>query len=390
MSVSSSVDWPYATSQAGTANAWQVEIFTDPAALEESWLRLTLEGHAGPFQTFGWLSAWYKAATRYDLAEPLILTGSRRADGRPDIILPLCRYKAYGCTIISSPDLGVSDLYEPVLNKALPGDGSALETFFKQARQKLPPHDMIFISKLEATADGTAPSLAPPRFLAQLPYFAWSLDLCDGEDPDKLVKSKTRRSVRQKINQMQRAATREIEVHDEQIGADTLDTIFSMRAERLSAINRPDGLKLAAWRQLYEEICTGQHADLKPSSTLLLCDNQPVGAQLGIQHKGHFVGTLLSFKMGPYERYSPGMQVVFENVRRLAQSGARRFDLSGGDQPYKRQLGCTPRPLFEMMVPGSFKGTVLWALWHSKNKLKSYPRLFNALKRIRGLAVPRH
>lgn len=390
MSASSSADWPYATRQTGIASAWQVEVFTDPAVLEESWLHLTLEGHAGPFQTFGWLSAWYKAAARFNLAEPLILTGSRRTDGRPDIILPLCRQKAYGCTIISSPDLGVSDLYEPVLSKALLGDDSALETFFQQARKQLPPHDLIFISKLEASSNGMAPSLAPSRFLVQLPYFAWSLDLCAEKEGDKLVKSKTRRSVRQKTNQMQRIATRKIEIHDDLIDADTLDIIFNMRAERFAAINRPDGLTLPAWRHLYEEICTGQHADLKPFSTVLLCNNEPVGAQLGIQHKGHFVGTLLSFKMGPYERYSPGLQVVFENVRRLAQSGAWRFDLSGGDQPYKHQLGCIPRPLYEMMVPGSFKGTMVWALWHAKNRLKSNPRLFNAIKRIRDLAVPRH
>ena len=324
------------------------------------------------------------------MPKPLILTGSRRADGRPDIILPLCRYKAYGCTIISSPDLGVSDLYEPILSKALLGDGDALETFVQQARTVLPPHDLIFISKLEASADGTAPSLARPRFLAQLPYSAWSMDLCGTTDAANLVKSKTRRTVRQKIKQMQRTTSRRIAFYDGVVGADTLDIIFRMRAERFSAINRPDGLKLAAWRQLYEEICKGRHPDLKPFATLLTCEDQPVGAQLGIQHKGHFVGTLLSFKMGPYERYSPGTQIVFENVRRLATNGARRLDLSGGDQPYKRQLGCTPRPLYEMVVPGSFKGTVLWVLWRSKNNLKSYPRLFNALKRLRNLAAPRH
>lgn len=391
MSASSSAEWPLTASRAGVTSDWQIKLFTDPKAVEDDWLRLTLEGHAGPFQTVGWASAWYTAVTRYGLAEPLILTGSRRADGRADIILPLCRYKRYGCTIISAPDRGVSDLYEPILSPALMGDEDGLQTFFQQARKTLPSHDLIFIGKLEAAPGRTHPALAPPRFLAKLPYSAWSLELGTGgaDHALKQIKTKARRNVRQKINQMRRTATREVVFSDDLSGSDVLNTIWSMRAERFKAINRPDGLDQAAWRLLYEEVCQGRHNDLKPFSAVLTGNGEAVGAQLGIRHKGHFVGTLLSLKMGSYERYSPGMQVVLESVKRLARDGVTRFDLSGGDQPYKRQLGCVPRPLFELLVPSSLKGAVIWAYWRSKNNLRSHPKLFNLLKKIRQTLAPR-
>ncbi len=391
MSASSSAEWLLTASQAGVESDWHIDLFTDLKAVEDAWLQLTMEGHAGPFQTLGWVSAWYEATARFGLAEPLILTGSRRADGRPDIILPLCRHKRFGCTFITAPDGGVSDLYAPVLSQALANDADGLQSFFQQARKRLPPHDLIFISKLEAARDGSAPVLAPSRFLAKLPYSAWCLELkaCGAEQAEMLIRTKARRNVRQKINQMNRVAARSVTFHDELSSSDVLDTIWTMRAERFRAIDRPDGLNQSRWRHLYQEVCEGRHGDLKPFSAVLTANGEAVGAQLGIRHKEHFVGTLLSFQMGAYERYSPGLQVVFESVKRLAQEGVTRFDLSVGDQPYKRQLGCMPRPLYELLVPSSLKGAVVWAYWRSKNNLRSHPRLFNVLRRIRQTLAPR-
>ncbi len=392
MSATSSAEWPHTDSQSGVTSAWHVDIFTDITALEDAWLELTGKGQAGPFQTFGWVSSWYKAAAFHDLAEPLILVGSRRADRRPDIILPLCRYRSSGCSIVSSPDLGVSDLYQPILSPALIGDGVALQAFFQRARKLLPAHDLISIDKLEGSANGHEPLLAPSRFIAKLPYSAWSLKLDQDAtaDPEKLVKSKMRRTVRQKINQLERVATRELAFSTDLKDVDALDVTWNIRADRFNAIQRPDGLEHDAWRSLYEDVCKNQHADLKPFSAILSCNKEPVGAQLGILHKGHFVGTLLSFKMGTYDRYSPGMQIVFESIKHLANKGVTQFDLSGGDQPYKRQMGCTPRPLYRMMVPGSVKGAAVWALWRTKNALRRHSKIFNFLKRAQQLVARRH
>ncbi len=392
MSATSSAEWAYSDSQSGATSAWHVDVCTDITTLEDAWLQLTREGQAGPFQSFGWVSSWYKAATQHDLAEPLILVGSRRADRRPDIILPLCSYRSAGCSIVSAPDLGVSDLYQPILSPALIGDRDALQTFFQRARKLLPAHDLIFIDKLEGSANGGAPQLAPSRFISKLAYSAWSLRLDQdaAADPEKLVKSKMRRTVRQKINQLEKIATRELAFFNDLKDTDALEVTWNIRADRFSAIKRPDGLEQDAWRLLYEEVCKSQHKDLTPFSAILSCNDEPVGAQLGVQHKGHFVGTLLSFKMGTYDRYSPGMQIVFESIKHLANTGVTRFDLSGGDQPYKRQMGCTPRPLYQMMMPGSAKGAAVWVLWRAKNELKRHPKVFNFLKGAHQLLARRH
>ncbi len=392
MSATSSAEWPQADTQSGEMSSWHISVFTDITTLEDAWLQLTQEGQAGPFQTFAWVSSWYKAAAQYDLAVPLILVGSRRADRRPDIILPLCSYRSAGCSIISSPDLGVSDLYQPILSPALIGDADALQTFFQGARKILPAHDLIIIDKLEGSVGSGAPQLAPSRFISKLPYSAWSLKLDQkaATDPEKFVRSKMRRTVRQKINQLERIATRELAFSTDLKGTEALDVTWNIRADRFNAIKRPDGLEQDAWRLLYEEVCASRHKDLKPFSAILSCNNEPVGTQLGILHKGHFVGTLLSFKMGTYDRYSPGMQIVFESIKHLANAGVTQFDLSVGDQPYKRQMGCTPRPLYQMMMPGSVKGTAVWALWRVKNELKRHPKAFNFLKRTQQLVARRH
>ena len=388
MSTSSTAEWLYTASQTAATSDWHIEVFTDLTEIEDEWTALSMEGHAGPFQTVGWVSAWYKAATQFGLAEPLIVTGSRRAGERTDIILPLCRFKKRGLNIISAPDLGVSDLYAPVLSPALAKDPAGIERFFTQARRKLPDHDLIFIDKL----DGADPALVRPRFMAKLPYSAWSMDLSAAEPAQalNLIKPKMRRSIRQKIKQMNEVSVRTVAFSTETTPVDTLETIWTMRRERFSSLGRNDGLKEAAWRQLYDEVCAGRYRDLKPFSAVLSCDGVPVGAQLGIRHKDHFVGTLLSLRMGRHERTSPGLQVLYEAMQHLAEGGIKRFDLSGGDQPYKRHLGCTPRPLFELMVPASLKGGLVWLWWRGKNSLRAHPKFFNGLKKLHHLIQKRH
>ncbi|MEM8687029.1 MAG: GNAT family N-acetyltransferase [Pseudomonadota bacterium] len=388
MSTSSTAEWLYTASQVGSTNDWHIEIFTDLNQVEADWLRLSMEGHAGPFQTVGWVSAWYEAAKRAGLAEPLIVAGSRRPGGHAEIILPLCIYKKRGLRIVSAPDLGVSDFYAPILSPALRNTQAGTERFFRDARKKLPAHDLIFIGKL----DTVEPALVRPRFLAKLAYSAWSMKLGvsgPGQTPDEM-KPKMRRTIRQKIKQMEKVSARAVTFTGEGTSGDTLDTIWTMRQERFDALGRPDGLKDAAWRQLYESVCDGRHGDLTPFSAILTCDDESIGAQFGIRYKNHFVGTLLSFRMGPHERTSPGLQVLYESMHHLAQQGVTDFDLSGGDQPYKRHLGCTPRPLFELMVPASAKGAVVWLGWRAKSSLRAHPRLFSFMKKLRQFVTRRH
>ncbi len=388
MSTSSTAEWLYTASQVGTTSDWHIKVFTDPSQIEADWLILSMEGHAGPFQTVGWVSAWYGAAQRSGLAEPLIVAGSRRDGGDAEIILPLCLYKKRGLRIISAPDLGVSDFYAPILSPALRNNQAGIERFFREARSKLPAHDLIFISKL----DTVQPALVRPRFLAKLPYSAWSMRL-DAAGPGKapsLIKPKMRRAIRQKINQMKKTTARSVAFTTEVTPSDTLDTIWAMRRERFAALGRPDGLKDAAWRKLYGAVCEGHHADLKPFSAVLTCDGEPIGAQFGIRYKDHFVGTLLSFRMGRHEHASPGLQILYESMSHLAQKGVTQFDLSGGDQPYKRHLGCSPRPLFELMVPASAKGMAVWLFWRGKSNLRTYPKLFGFMKKLHRFVVRRH
>lgn len=392
MSATSSADWSYATNNAGAKGAWTIDVFRSADTLADKWLRLTQEGEAGPFQTYGWVSSWYKSATQYGLADPLILIGSRHDDGQPDIILPLCTYKRSGCTIISAPDLGVSDLYQPILSRALAEDEEAVQAFLQSARKHLPPHDLLSIDKVEGSSDGTAPHWVSSRYLSKLPYSAWSLDLgqVDAGDAELRVKGKMRRTVRQKINQLEKSAKRRTVFSHSLKGTDALAITWNMRADRFRSVDRPDGLKSDVWRLLYEEVCLGEHEDLEPFSALLTCNDEPVASQLGITYKGHFVGTLLSFQMGTYDRYSPGMQVVFDSIKHLAEAGITKFDLSGGDQPYKKQFGCTPRPLYEVVIPGSLKGTAIWVAWRAKNSLRRHRALFNALKRIQAVVARSH
>ena len=365
-------------------------MLTSPESIKDDWLRLTGTGRSRPFQTYGWVSAWYDTAERLGIAEALIVAGSRRPDHRPEIILPLCRYRRFGTTFVSAPDLGVSDHYRPIASQDLEEEPTAVSDFLVAALEMLPAHDLLLIGKFEGDGPDGRPRLVRDRHLAKMPISAWSLSL-SGDQADTAMRRftpKLRQGLRRKITNMEKTAKRTVKHFWRFEDDEVFESIWNMRADRLEATGRGHAVDRDPWFGFYKDIVGTAGSDLQPYASILYCNDAPVASQFGVIHNNSFFGLLLSFSMGAYDRFSPGLQILLESICELEARGITHFDLSIGDQPYKRRFGCTARPLYEVMIPASRRGSLIWAGWRVKRFLRRYRLASDVLRRLRQLPPP--
>ncbi|MGL4290799.1 MAG: hypothetical protein ACRCVA_30910, partial [Phreatobacter sp.] len=100
-----------------------IEINADAASLETEWRDLEGRGAVTAFQRYDYVAPLYAAFVRHRRAEPLIVV-VRAAKGAPPLmILPLCRYRDDGLTVISFADIRVADYCAPVVEAGWAIDG---------------------------------------------------------------------------------------------------------------------------------------------------------------------------------------------------------------------------------------------------------------------------
>lgn len=357
---------------------WTISVDKCWRHLRPAWSRLQEHGHHTPFQHFDWISTWYEMATKYGLGTPLIVRGNYDTDTKQEILIPLFLHRKFGLTIISPPDFGVSDFFRPLTNCKEGFANEVLAEFFQTLTPLLPLHDVLTFGRVDDEGQISIRNALPQKFIRPATVNAWHLTFDSDEirAPEEFLSNKLKKTLKRKTNKMNANMHREVNhywpLHDEGL----LARVMEMRRENLRKTGIEDILKGRPWTGFYEKLLSAQNAGLNLNLTELKANEEPVAYILGVTSGGYYVGLILTMEHGSHDRYSPGTQVAYESMQEAKRCGIHTFDLSIGDQPYKKSFGCSPRPLYTVVVPNSTKGSVAWLLWRARHRLRSCGKSF--------------
>lgn len=357
---------------------WTISIDKSWRQLRPVWSRMQEHGHHTPFQHFDWISTWYEMATKYGLGTPFIVRGVYAADKKHEILIPLFLHRKFGITIISPPDFGVSDFFRPLTNCK---DGFANEVFaefFQTLMSALPQHDVLTFGRVDDKGQISIRNALPRKFIRPATVNAWHLTFDTDEIgiSGKFLSKKLKKTLKRKTDKMNTNMRREVNhywpLHDENL----LERAMEMRRKNFLKTGVADILTGGPWTKFYEELLSAQNAGLNLNLTELKANEEPIAYTLGVTSGGYYVGLILTMKHGSHDRYSPGMQVAYESMQEAKRRRIHTFDLSIGDQPYKKSFGCSSRPLYTVVVPNSLKGSAAWLLWQARHRLRSFGKPF--------------
>ncbi|WP_439401596.1 GNAT family N-acetyltransferase [Bradyrhizobium sp. DASA03068] len=365
---------------ASRASAVAVDVLRD---WRHAALRLSA-GHRTAFQHVDWLGAWYAAF--HDVA-PLIALISDAATGKDIAVVPMISHVRRGIRIVEFADLGVSDNNAPILalDATLDaGKADAINTALIGALRALPDRlDLLRLRKMPAEVGGKPNPLVA---LGRIGSSSLNGNLVSMDDAYDHYQASIKRL---QMGRCWRVFSRHAGARFE-IAADVgrahelLDVMDVQQQARMRKLKSPFVLNDETHARFYREVVRRGVADGYAMVSALVCDEGVVATALGVKHGATYFLLRISHAGDPWSNCSPGLLVTERTMAALHAQGVRRFDLSIGNQAYKRRFLAERVPLTDVSVALSWRGLPYAWRDHAAQGVRRHPRLAAFAARAMG------
>ncbi|MVT72659.1 GNAT family N-acetyltransferase [Bradyrhizobium cajani] len=163
-----------------------------------------------------------------------------------------------------------------------------------------------------------------------------------------------------------------------------LDVMDVQQQARMQQLGSRFVLNDEAHAKFYREVARQGIAEGYAVVSALVCDEEVVATTLGVRHGATYYLLRISHAGNSWSSCSPGLLVAERTMAALHAQGVRRFDLSIGNQDYKRRFGAEPVPLTDVSVALSWRGVPYAWRDHAAQGLRRHPRLAAFAARAMG------
>lgn len=330
-------------------------------------------GHRTAFQHGYWLGAWYQAF--HDLA-PLIAVISDATTGKDIAMVPMISHSRRGIRIAEFADLGVSDNNAPILARDAALDAAAANAISRalvEALRALPDRfDLLRLRKMPAKVDGQLNPLVSPGRLGSSSLNG-NLVLM-GDDYEDYQASIKRMQMPRCWRVFSRHAGARFEIATDVARTHELMAVMDVQQQaRMRKLGSPFVLNDETHARFYREVVRQGVAEGYAVVSALVCDEGVVATALGVRNGATYCLLRISHGGDSWSNCSPGLLVAERTMAALHAKGVRRFDLSIGNQDYKRRFGAERLPLTDVSVALSWRGLPYAWRDHAAQGLRRYP-----------------
>jgi CelD/BcsL family acetyltransferase involved in cellulose biosynthesis len=366
-----------------------VRICFSLAEAEPFYTELERAGVATAFQRLIWLRLWQCELAPSRGAAPIFVLVAE-SDGRPLMLLPLCRRRHWLLRVIEAADLGVSDYAAPVMASHFHPSREEWCLLWARIRAVLPRHDVLRLTKIPCEFHGRPNPLAWIKGARPLDVKAFGLPIYAPWDAFAVaVLSRSRRQdLKRNWRRLSEQGVVRFRVVEHEDEAESLfATLVAQRITRFKLLGRREPLEDPAFRAFYAAVAReGTRAGFARIAVLEV-EGEVVAIMLGLLHAGAFHIILLTFMGEAWTRFSPGLLLIARTMEWAAENGLTYFDFTIGDEPYKQELGGRPLELVEVVQAGSLSGVPAVGsgrlLARLKAKIKGNAKVRAALVRAR-------
>jgi CelD/BcsL family acetyltransferase involved in cellulose biosynthesis len=311
---------------------------------------------ATAFQHPIWLESIYAKLAPASGAKRLVIAVRARASGELAMVLPLLRIRRGPIRTVEFADLRVSDYIVPVCSQNALSELLGDEAACRELRSLLQPFDLLRIPKLPDGVVSLERLLnAPSRVSMETNAYSVSLFA-----PFEAWRSSTmgrsyQKELAKKFRQLQRKGELAFSCEDRSSVVATLEMMKQYRGPRFHAQGDGDLLQRPEYFDFYSDIALRGNGSFSRLYALRL-DGRVIAAVLGLCHKESFLVIMGAFDIEGHKRQSIGAQMFEQVAKDCVARGDRVLDFTIGDEPYKKQFGAQPSPMWTVTQTGSAAG----------------------------------
>jgi CelD/BcsL family acetyltransferase involved in cellulose biosynthesis len=341
-------------------------------------------GHRSAFQHGYWLGAWYEA---FHGVAPLIAVITDVVTGKDIATVPMISHTRRGIRVVEFADLGVSDNNAPILacDAAFDAAGArAISAALVDALRALPDRfDLLRLKKMPAYVGGKPNPLVS---LGRIGSCSVNGNLVlTGDDYADYQASIRRMQLPRCWRVFSRFADARFEIAvDVERAREFLDVMDVQQEERMRKLGSRFVLNDDAHARFYREVARHGVAEGYAVISALVCDKGILATTLGVRYGATYFLLRISHTGKTWANFSPGLLVTERTMAALHAQGVRRFDLSIGNQDYKRRFGAQPVALTDVSVALSWRGVPYVLRDHTAQGLRRHPKLAAFAARAMG------
>ena len=349
------------------APAFQIRVHKSWNAVSPAWRAFAAGGGATPFQTPGFLDAWYASFGAQPGVTPVIVEITR--DGAPAMALPLALQDG----VIAFADGGTSDNNAPIAGPALPSPGE-MKRLWPMLRRTLPAARLLKLEKQPAEVAGKANPMLGIGSPRPSPLSAHPLEMPDTFEAYSRSRTTKFRKEQERVWRVytRTEGARFDLIEDPALAQKILTDMDLMQSARMAELGIDAKVGTPVFSAHYRHLVTHSLAR-EAVLGALTCDGETVGALLGISNGETVTFVRLGHAGGAWSTSSPGRLVIERTMMALHDKGVRRFDFSIGDHAYKENFHIGHAPLFDTAAALSLGGQLAAARLNLRATLRRSP-----------------
>lgn len=339
------------------SHLYNVDISTDVSEVLPLWRSFEENGALTPFQRRAWLVPLFDTLARDMNAEPLFITVSD-CDGTPLLFLPLCRWRYFGTRIAQFPDFGVSDYNAPLVLNERPIIQSQVPEMLCAIVRSLKEVDVLRLDKMPATIEGIDNPLVQLKGVQSIAARCWGLDLPSrfahyNQKTSKKFSKEIQRKIRRIHAQGNVTFAQAITVNEKK---EIFNILVRQLRQRCDEKNRFHVLSDKRFLRFYQAMILQDNTSEFVALHALRINDLTVATTLTLRHNQDRLVLITTFESGDWKRYSLGNAVVYKSIEESIEKGDAYFDLTIGNESYKKNFGASSKSLFSVTQPLTFKG----------------------------------
>jgi CelD/BcsL family acetyltransferase involved in cellulose biosynthesis len=372
----------------------ELTICQDIDAIEAEWRAFEQQADATAFQSFDWLSLWYRHVGQPAGVRPAIVLG--RSAGELVLLLPLAVKPGLVRTLTFLGE-DLCDYNAPLMAPGLSAQldavhVAALWNDIRARLRELPQlgHDLVQLTKMPETI-GAQPNPFLHLEVALNPSGAYLTQLAGTWDEFYSAKrsSATRRRDRTKRKRLaEQGEVRFVTPQDADEGTRTVQTLIAQKTKAFARMGVPNLFARPGYTAFFLDLATNPRTRHLVHVSRL--DVGPIFAaiNLGLTFHGSYYHVLASYEDGEVARFGPGAAHLRDLLQYAIEKGCNRFDFTIGDERYKLEWSDTVVKLYDHIAAATPRGwlAVVPSLVFRRVRrlIKQNPVLWAAFSAMRG------
>jgi CelD/BcsL family acetyltransferase involved in cellulose biosynthesis len=303
----------------------------------EAWTRLA----GTPFQNFDWVETWYETLGRQQGYKPCI--GELRADtpdGPTVLLLPLAMRRQGLLRVMGFMGAELLDYQAPLIDPGLaraltPAHAARLWNGFMNI---FPSVDMIRTRRMPAFIGEL------PNPFSALPGAVYNENANAARLPadfETFAAARETRMFADSRRQLRRLAelgkvSMLTEVEEPALRGRVMQALFEQKSHRWVESGAIDAFALPGYREFFSGLATGPLLGVDSVISALMLDDRIIATHWGMRRGDRYYWLMPTYDH-EWSRFSPGRLLMEAVVRRCIDDGLKVFDLTAGDEAYKKQ-----------------------------------------------------